>query len=97
MEAFTSKEQFHEQFTAAATGLFGSGWTWLVQDTTGAVRIHTTANQDTPLQAGLVPLLGLDLWEHAYYLQYQNRRPEYIAAWWKIVNWKTVENRMRYT
>jgi len=95
--AFGSVAAFNEQFTAAATTLFGSGWVWLVQEKLGGLKIVSTANQNTPLTDGLVPLLGLDLWEHAYYLQYQNRRADYVTAWWKIVNWQTVEGRIRYT
>lgn len=82
--------KFKEKFTAAAAGVFGSGWAWLVSDNSKLV-ITTTANQDSPIMRGQVPILGLDVWEHAYYLKYQNRRPEYIDAWWNIVNWKEVD------
>ncbi|MEE8537593.1 MAG: superoxide dismutase [Acidobacteriota bacterium] len=81
--------QFQEKFAAAAVGRFGSGWAWLVVDS-GKVAITSTANQDTPLSEGKQPILGLDVWEHAYYLNYQNRRPDYIKAWWNVVNWDKV-------
>lgn len=76
-----------EEFNKAATGLFGSGWCWMVKDSAGQLSIMTTANQDSPISQGKKPVLGLDVWEHAYYLKYQNRRPEYIEAWWNVVNW----------
>ncbi len=84
--------QFQEKFAAAAVGRFGSGWAWLVVDS-GKVAITSTANQDTPLSEGKQPILGLDVWEHAYYLNYQNRRPDYIAAFWNVVNWDAVADR----
>ncbi len=84
---------FKEKFTAAAVGRFGSGWAWLVKDSSGKLEITSTANQDSPVMEGKVPVMGLDVWEHAYYLRYQNRRPEYIGAWWNVVNWKEVEKR----
>jgi Fe-Mn family superoxide dismutase len=87
---FDSYAAFQDQFTQAALGLFGSGWAWLCVDEDGKALITTTANQDNPLSEGLFPLLGLDLWEHAYYLKYQNRRPEYVTAWWNVVNWDNV-------
>jgi Fe-Mn family superoxide dismutase len=74
-------------------GRFGSGWAWLVKDG-GSVAIESTPNQDTPLMSGRVPVLGLDVWEHAYYLNYQNRRPDYIAAWWNVVSWDEVNRRL---
>lgn len=89
---FKSFTSFKDQFTAAAAGVFGSGWAWLAHNTESRVlEVITTPNQDSPLMKGYTPLLGLDVWEHAYYLKYQNRRPEYIEAWWHIVNWKEVE------
>jgi Fe-Mn family superoxide dismutase len=77
-------------FTKAAAGLFGSGWTWLTLAPGGKLQIETTPNQDSPLTAGRTPLLALDLWEHSYYLKYQNRRAEYVAAWYKVINWDYV-------
>ncbi|GER66908.1 superoxide dismutase [Mn] [Weizmannia acidilactici] len=86
---FGSFEKFKEQFSAAAAGRFGSGWAWLVVNN-GELEITSTPNQDSPLSEGKKPILGLDVWEHAYYLKYQNRRPEYIAAFWNVVNWDEV-------
>lgn len=86
---FGSFAAFKEQFTAAAVGRFGSGWAWLIVDG-GKLAITSTPNQDTPIMEGKTPILGLDVWEHAYYLNYQNRRPDYIAAWWNVVNWDKV-------
>ncbi len=91
--AFGSFDQFKEKFAAAATGRFGSGWAWLVKDSSGRLDIYSTANQDSPVMEGKYPVMGLDVWEHAYYLKYQNRRPDYIAAWWSVVNWNEVERR----
>ena len=85
-------DKLKEQFTAAATTRFGSGWAWLVKNGP-KIEIISTANQDSPLMENKYPIIGLDVWEHAYYLKYQNRRPEYIAAWWNIVNWQEAENR----
>lgn len=90
--AFGSYDAFKEQFTNAAKGRFGSGWAWLVKDG-NKLTIESTANQDTPWSAGRWPLLGIDVWEHAYYLRYQNRRGDYIDAWWSVVNWPTVAER----
>ncbi len=90
--AFGSFDAFKEQFEAAGVGRFGSGWAWLVLDG-GDLKIVSTANQDSPLTDGQTPLLGNDVWEHAYYLKYQNRRPEYLKAWWNVVNWATVAGR----
>lgn len=83
--AFGSLDEFKKQFTAAATGHFGSGWAWLVRDEAGKLQVYSLPNQDSPLLKGHTPVLGLDIWEHAYYLKYQNRRPEYIENWWKVV------------
>ncbi|MBI5466214.1 MAG: superoxide dismutase [Candidatus Kerfeldbacteria bacterium] len=93
-KSFGDWTKFREAFTKATLGLFGSGWTWLVADSSGELSIVTTANQDSPISQGLKPLLGLDVWEHAYYLKYQNRRPEYVEAWWNVVNWPTVAARL---
>jgi Fe-Mn family superoxide dismutase len=84
--------KFREQFSAAGVGRFGSGWAWLI-NTGGKLSITSTPNQDCPLMEGQKAILGLDVWEHAYYLKYQNRRPDYITAWWNVVNWKEVEKR----
>ncbi len=93
-QAFGSLDKFKEDFSAAAAKVFGSGWAWLVVDRTGAapaLKVMATSNQDTPaMTAGLVPILGLDVWEHAYYLKYQNKRAAYISAWWHVVNWPEV-------
>lgn len=90
---FESFDAFKTAFADAATKRFGSGWAWLVIDENGELTITSTANQDNPLSVGQTPILGLDVWEHAYYLNYQNRRPDYIAAFWNIVNWAEVEKR----
>ncbi len=95
MSNFGSFDSFKEKFNAAATGRFGSGWAWLVKDGSGKFEIISTANQDSPLMDAKKPLLGLDVWEHAYYLKYQNRRPEYIGAWWNVVNWDEVNNQLK--
>ncbi|MBD0407924.1 superoxide dismutase [Bacillus siamensis] len=86
---FGSFDQFKEKFAAAAAGRFGSGWAWLVVNN-GKLEITSTPNQDSPLSEGKTPILGLDVWEHAYYLNYQNRRPDYISAFWNVVNWDEV-------
>ena len=88
IKAFGSIEDFREKFGQAAANRFGSGWAWLSMNSKGELVIHSTANQDSPIMEGLVPIIGLDVWEHAYYLTYQNRRPDYIKAFWSIVNWK---------
>jgi Fe-Mn family superoxide dismutase len=90
--AFGSFDAFKEQFEAAGVGRFGSGWAWLVLDG-GTLKITSTANQDNPVTDGQTPLLGNDVWEHAYYHKYQNRRPEYLKAWWNVVNWGKVAER----
>jgi Fe-Mn family superoxide dismutase len=91
--AFDSYEGFMEQFGKAASTRFGSGWAWLVVEDDGSLSITSTPNQDTPLMEGKTPILGLDVWEHAYYLNYQNRRPDYIKAFWNVVNWAEVSKR----
>ncbi len=88
---FSSIDGFKDKFSAAAATRFGSGWAWLAVGSGGNLEIQSTPNQDTPLSKGLRPFLGLDVWEHAYYLKYQNRRPDYIAAWWNVINWSQVE------
>ncbi len=92
-KTFGAFGEFTTKFTAAAAGRFGSGWAWLCVDAGGKLVVRDFPNQDSPLTAGLVPILGLDVWEHAYYLNYQNRRPDYIKAWWSVVNWKDVAER----
>jgi Fe-Mn family superoxide dismutase len=89
---FGSVDAFKSEFEKAATLLFGSGWAWLVKRG-GGLAVVTTANQDNPLSQGMTPVMGLDVWEHAYYLKYQNRRPEYISNWWNVVNWAAVAER----
>ena len=91
-KTFGDFAKFKEQFAAAGTGRFGSGWAWLIASD-GKLEITSTPNQDTPVMEGRTPILGLDVWEHAYYLKYQNRRPDYIAAWWNTVNWPEVAKR----
>ena len=82
-----------EQFGTAGTTRFGSGWAWLAKDSAGNLEVYSTANQDSPLMEGKLPILGLDVWEHAYYLKYQNLRPDYIGAWWSVVDWVEAEKR----
>ena len=89
--AFGSFDSFKEKFAAGGVGRFGSGWVWLVKNSDGGVSIVSTPNQDTPFSDGKKVVLGLDVWEHAYYLKYQNRRPDYIGAWWNVVNWDKAE------
>lgn len=84
---------FKDHFATAAAGQFGSGWAWLVVKSDKSVEIMTTPNQDSPLMSGKTPIMGLDVWEHAYYLKYQNRRPEYIESFWSVINWSEVERR----
>lgn len=88
--AFGGFDNFKDQFSKAAATRFGSGWAWLSLDGSGKLVVTSTPNQDSPLSEGLAPVLGLDVWEHAYYLHYQNRRPDYISAWWNVVNWEQV-------
>lgn len=90
--SFGSFDTFKEKFNAAGVGRFGSGWAWLLKTASG-VEIVSTANQDSPIMEGKNPVFGCDVWEHAYYLKYQNRRPDYLAAWWNVVNWKEIEDR----
>lgn len=92
-DAFGSVDAFKEKFEAAGAGQFGSGWAWLV-DNNGTLEVVGTPNQDNPITDGKKPLLGVDVWEHAYYLNYQNRRPEYLSAFWKVVNWSIVAERL---
>ncbi len=89
---FGSFDKFKEAFTTAATTRFGSGWAWLVKKGQN-IEVISTANQDSPLMEGAFPIIGLDVWEHAYYLKYQNKRPDYINAWWNVVNWKVADDR----
>jgi len=92
-KSFGGFDKLKEQVAAAATARFGSGWVWLVVDKGGALKIETTPNQDNPLMEGRTAVMGLDVWEHAYYLKYQNRRPDYVSAWWNVVNWKEISKR----
>lgn len=92
---FGGFDQFQAAFTEAALGRFGSGWAWLSQDADGKLRVESTANQDNPFMFGRIPILGVDVWEHAYYLKYQNRRPEYVEAWWNAVSWEQVNNHFK--
>lgn len=91
--AFGSFDEFKAQFKAAAGGRFGSGWAWLIVAPDGSLSVTSTPNQDTPLMEGKKAILGLDVWEHAYYLKYQNKRPDYVDAWWNVVNWAEVARR----
>ena len=92
--AFGSFDSFKEQMNKAGVGRFGSGWAWLVSSG-GTLSIESTANQDSPLMDGKKAIIGIDVWEHAYYLKYQNRRPDYLGAWWNVVNWDEVNKRLR--
>ena len=91
-QTFGGYQQLKEKMTAAGTGRFGSGWAWLVKRGQ-KLEVISTANQDSPLMEGAFPVIGVDVWEHAYYLKYQNRRPDYLAAWWNVVNWQAAEDR----
>ncbi len=93
--AFGGFDKFKETFDKAAMTRFGSGWAWLVKGSGGKLEIVSTANQDSPVMEGRFPVMGLDVWEHAYYLKYQNRRADYVSAWWNVVNWPEVEKRFR--
>jgi len=90
---FGSFDNFKTQFNDAGVKRFGSGWAWLVMGRAGALSVISTANQDSPLMDGMLPIMGNDVWEHAYYLKYQNRRPDYLAAWWNVVNWDEIARR----
>jgi superoxide dismutase, Fe-Mn family len=92
-KTFGSFAAFKEQFAKACVGRFGSGWGWLTLDKSGKLAIESTPNQDSPIMDGKTPVLGCDVWEHAYYLKYQNRRPDYVSAWWNVVNWNEVGKR----
>jgi Fe-Mn family superoxide dismutase len=94
LKTFGSFEEFQLKFEAAGLARFGSGWVWLVKNKNGALEIISTPNQDSPIMEGLTPILGNDLWEHAYYLNYQNRRADYLKAWWNLVNWDIAEEKM---
>lgn len=96
-EKFGSFEEFKQQFNDKAKSVFGSGWAWLCLDKDGALVLITTGNQDSPLSQGLTPIMGLDVWEHAYYLKYQNRRPDYISAWWQVIDWPRIEQNYQDT
>jgi superoxide dismutase, Fe-Mn family len=91
--AFGNFEGFTEKINSAGAARFGSGWAWLSLDKGGNLTVHSTANQDNPMMEGMQPILGVDVWEHAYYLKYQNRRPDYLKAWWNVVNWDEVAKR----
>jgi Fe-Mn family superoxide dismutase len=92
-KAFGDFAAFKDKFNTAGMTRFGSGWAWLSLDKSGALTVHSTANQDNPLMEGLTPIMGCDVWEHAYYLLYQNRRADYLAAWWNVVHWAEVAKR----
>jgi superoxide dismutase, Fe-Mn family len=91
---FGGFDAFKEAVQKAGVGRFGSGWAWLTVDAGGKLQVTSTANQDSPISDGMTPLLGLDVWEHAYYLKYQNKRPDYITAWWNVVNWDVVGSKL---
>jgi Fe-Mn family superoxide dismutase len=93
--SFGNFANFKTEFEKAANGRFGSGWAWLVKKSDGGLAVISTANQDNPMSEGLLPLMGLDVWEHAYYLKYQNRRAEYVTNWWNVINWTEVSRRLK--
>lgn len=92
-DTFGSFDKFKEEFSNAAATRFGSGWAWLIMDNNGNLSVMSTPNQDNPISQGFKPVIGIDVWEHAYYLKYQNKRPDYIQAWWNVVNWDAVAER----
>ena len=92
-KAFSDFAAFKEKLSTTAVGQFGSGWGWLCKDKSGGLSVVSTPNQDNPISNGLTAILGVDVWEHAYYLNYQNRRPDYVAAWWNVINWEEVAKR----
>jgi Fe-Mn family superoxide dismutase len=94
-QTFGSFDNFRKQFNEAGGESFGSGWVWLVRNPQGQLQITATANQDNPIMEGFYPIMGNDVWEHAYYLRYQNRRAEYLTNWWNVVNWQEVERRFQ--
>ncbi|ERI92206.1 superoxide dismutase, Mn [Clostridiales bacterium oral taxon 876 str. F0540] len=95
VKSFGSFDNFKKEFKTAALNRFGSGWAWLIKDRDGKLKVISTPNQDSPIMVGTTPIMGLDVWEHAYYLKYQNKRGDYIDNWWKIVNWDEVEKRYK--
>ena len=95
-KSFGDFKKFKEDFAKAAASVFGSGWAWLVYDENKKFSIVTTANQDSPYMKGQMPIFGLDVWEHAYYLKYQNKRPDYIEAWWNVINWQEIEENLKH-
>jgi Fe-Mn family superoxide dismutase len=92
-KTFGGFDKFKEQLSAAGVGRFGSGWAWLIAEKGGGLKIESTANQDSPIMEGKTAVMGIDVWEHAYYLKYQNRRPDYLAAWWNVANWPEIAKR----
>jgi len=94
-ESFGSFDAFKDEFAKAAGGQFGSGWAWLELREDGTLQVHGHANQNNPVMHGAKPIIGIDVWEHAYYLNYQNRRPDYVSAWWNVVNWDEADRRYR--
>ena len=93
VDTFGGFDKFQEEFKAAGVGQFGSGWAWLVKNDDGSIEVTSTPNQDTPVSEGKTPIIGVDVWEHAYYLKYQNKRPDYIDAFWNVVNWDEAQKR----